>query len=155
MRANLRNQVRQTPLPKWKPWLPLLGKDDAPMDAITVTDNGIGMDDENFDSFNTSFSPHRESEGGKGLGRFTWLKAFERVDIDTVFLDPISKEPIRRKFVFDEKYDPDKAPFVPAPGQPTGTKIRLAGFREPYRSETAKSTDYIVQRRHSSCAPTN
>src|SRR5437899_2759772 len=105
MRANLRNQVRQTPLPKWKPWIPLfeavmnsfqairdakrpdgagrihieierenvlVSKDDAPISAIRITDNGIGMDDGNFDSFNTSFSPRKESEGGKGLGRFTW-----------------------------------------------------------------------------------
>ena len=23
LKSNLRNQVRQTPLPKWKPWIPL------------------------------------------------------------------------------------------------------------------------------------
>ena len=40
------------------------------------------MDDDNFDSFNTSFSDRKIGEGGKGLGRFTWLKALDRVEIE-------------------------------------------------------------------------
>jgi hypothetical protein len=179
LKSNLRHQVRQTALPKWKPWLPLfeaimnsfqairhanrvqgsgrilieikrenslLGKDEVPIHSIRITDNGIGMDDDNFDSFNTSFSPHKEHEGGKGLGRFTWLKAFERVEVDTVFLDPGTKEPVNRVFVFDEHYDPDKAPDRSAPGRSIGTTIHLIDFKEPYRRETAKTADYIVQR---------
>ena len=109
LKSNLRNQVRQTPLPKWKPWLPLfeavmnsfqairdakkppgtgnilieierertlLEMNDEPILSFKITDNGLGMDDFNFNSFNTSYSDHREDEGGKGLGRFLWLKAF-------------------------------------------------------------------------------
>jgi hypothetical protein len=179
LKSNLRNQVRQTPLPKWKPWLPLFeavmnsfqaiyhshkppgagrilieierentlaAKEDSPIDAVRITDNGIGMDDENFDSFNTSYSDHKEDEGGKGLGRFTWLKAFERVEIDTIFIAPESGEPMRRNFVFDEAYNPDTAIPTPATGRPTGTVINLSGFREPYRAQTAKTADQIVQR---------
>jgi hypothetical protein len=48
--------------------------------------------------------------------------------------------------VFDELYDADKAIGAPAPGRATGTTIYLVGFKEPYRSETAKATDQIVQR---------
>jgi hypothetical protein len=179
IKANLRNQVRQTPLPKWKPWIPLfeavinsfqairdarkpagtgrilieierektlVAQDDAPITSFKVTDNGVGMDDDNFDSFNTSFSDWKMKEGGKGLGRFTWLKAFERVEIDTVFIPPESPTPQRRTFVFDESYDADKGKTVNAEGQSTGTTIVLVGFKEPYRSETAKATDQIIQR---------
>jgi hypothetical protein len=115
--TNLRNQVRQTPLPKWKPLIPLfeavmnsfqairdakrkgdgfikieierdavlLGEEQGPIRAFTILDNGIGLNDENFDSFNTAFSDHKLARGGKGLGRFTWLKAFEKVEIDSTF----------------------------------------------------------------------
>jgi len=179
IKANLRHQVRQTPLPKWKPWIPLfeavmnsfqairetgkpagtgrilieiereealLAHDDAPIASIKIADNGVGMDDDNFDSFNTSFSDRKIGEGGKGLGRFTWLKAFDRVEIDTVFIAPESKTALKRKFVFDEAYDPDKGKPTPADGQPTGTVIVLTGFKEPYRSETARPMDQIIQR---------
>jgi Histidine kinase-, DNA gyrase B-, and HSP90-like ATPase len=160
LKSNLRNQVRQTPLPKWKPWIPLfeavmnafqairdanktpgggrilieieresslIARDDGPIQAVRITDNGIGMDDDNFDSFNTSFSVHKEQEGGKGLGRFTWLKAFDRVEIDSTFIAPETQSAVRRNFVFDESYDPDKAGPVPAAGRPTGTSIYLVG----------------------------
>lgn len=179
LKSNLRNQVRQTPLPKWKPWIPLfeavmnafqairdanksagsghilieieredslLAHDDEPIQSVRITDNGIGMDDDNFDSFNTSFSDHKEDDGGKGLGRFTWLKAFDRVEIDSTFIAPESQTAVRRNFVFDESYDPDKAGPMPAAGRPTGTSIYLIGLKEPYRSETAKTADQIVQR---------
>jgi hypothetical protein len=179
IKSNLRNQVRQTPLPKWKPWIPLfeavmnafqairdarkpagsgrilveierddslLGKDDGPIHAVRIIDNGIGMDDDNFDSFNTAFSDRKETEGGKGLGRFTWLKAFDRVEVDSTFVAPETGTTVRRNFVFDEKYDPDQAAPVPTPGRTAGTSIRLVGFKEPYRSETNKPADQIVQR---------
>jgi hypothetical protein len=179
LKSNLRHQVRQTALPKWKPWIPLfeaimnafqaireankpdgagrilieierqnalVAKDDAPIDAIRITDNGIGMDDDNFDSFNTSYSDHKESQGGKGLGRFTWLKAFEHVEIDTTFIAPESGIPRRRTFTFDDKYHPDMGKDEPAPGRPTGSVVFLSGFKEPYRSETAKGAEQIVQR---------
>lgn len=124
----------------------LLAHDDAPIASIKIADNGVGMDDDNFDSFNTSFSDRKIGEGGKGLGRFTWLKAFDRVEIDTVFIAPESKTALKRKFVFDEAYDPDKGKPTPADGQPTGTVIVLTGFKEPYRSETARPMDQIIQR---------
>jgi hypothetical protein len=179
LKSNLRNQVRQTPLPKWKPWIPLfeaimnafqairdtdkkvgigrilieiererslVAEDDQPIHAVRITDNGIGMDDDNFDSFNTSFSDHKEKEGGKGLGRFTWLKAFNRVEIESTFMAPETQSAVRRNFVFDESYDPDTASPLPAVGRSTGTSIYLVGFKEPYQSETAKSADQLVQR---------
>jgi hypothetical protein len=179
MRANLRNQVRQTPLPKWKPWIPLfeavmnsfqairdakrpvgtgrilieiereytlLSEGDAPISTFKITDNGVGMNDDNFDSFNTSYSEHKIKEGGKGLGRFTWLKAFERVHIDTVFNAADSDTPLMRKFVFDESYDADKGVPIAAAAKAIGTTIVLTGFKEPYKSETKKNADQIIQR---------
>lgn len=113
LRTNLRHQIRQTPLPKWKPIIPLfeavmnsiqsirdaklppnsgniqieierdidlLQGENQSIKAFTITDNGVGLNDLNFDSFNTAYSDYKEKIGGKGLGRFTWLKAFERVE---------------------------------------------------------------------------
>ncbi len=46
----------------------LLGGDDRPIVSFIITDNGVGLTDINFDSFNTAFSERREKDGGKGLG---------------------------------------------------------------------------------------
>jgi hypothetical protein len=178
--TNLRNQVRQTPLPKWKPLIPLfeavmnsfqavrdaghtaetgliaidierevelLSEADATIYAFRITDNGIGLNDENLDSFNTAFSDYKLTRGGKGLGRFTWLKAFDRVEIDSVFQEPDQSTPLRRTFVFDDDYDPDKVKLpIAVPGRPINTIVRLVGFREPYRGTCPRSVDLLIQK---------
>ena len=55
--------------------------------GFTITDNGSGFTDDNMDSFNTTFSQYKESRGGKGLGRFLYLKAFEQAQVSSVFED--------------------------------------------------------------------
>jgi hypothetical protein len=52
---------------------------------INIIDKGIGFDNDNYNSFNTSDSDYKESYGGKGLGRFSWLKVFESVTIESVY----------------------------------------------------------------------
>lgn len=181
LRTNIRNLVRQTQLPKWKPLLPLfeavmnsfqairdakrgegegririqieretslLPDEVAPVRSFTIADNGIGLNDLNIDSFNESYSEHKLSLGGKGLGRFTWLKAFERVEIESTFTEAdVENAHLRRSFVFDENYEPDDASPLPvARDNATGTTIKLVGFREPYRGACPKSTEQIVQR---------
>src|SRR5664280_2145871 len=147
LRTNIRNLVRQTQLPKWKPLLPIfeavmnsfqairdiqrtsatgrivieierdhdfLPDETPPICSFTIIDNGVGLNDLNMDSFNESYIEHKLSLGGKGLGRFTWLKAFERVEIESTFREPDQKDHLlHRKFVFDENYDPDVAKPLP------------------------------------------
>lgn len=177
MRANLRNQARQTHLPRWKPLLPifeavinsfqaiydapqsaahkitisidrdadLLGNSQSPINSFVIKDTGIGFNDDNFDSFNTLFSEHKLKQGGKGVGRTMWLKAFDRIEIDSTFIAPESGQPLRRSFIFDENYDPENA-AIPQSGATRGTEIRLLGFRDPYKSECQWTTEQIVQR---------
>ena len=176
LKTNLRGQVRQTLLPKWRPLLPLFeavmnalqAAQDAPgrthkvvvdiqrdqeleldqlaaINAFTVSDTGVGFNDENLDSFNTAFSEYKVKRGGKGLGRFIWLKAFDRVEIDSTFLRE-DKDLTQRKFVFDGDYNPEKVPSQSVEAGRLGTIVRLAGFREPYKSECPRGADQIAQR---------
>ena len=55
--------------------------------GFTVTDNGIGLDEKNMHSFLQSDSTYRAEKGGKGVGRFSWLKAFESSHVESVFCD--------------------------------------------------------------------
>jgi hypothetical protein len=102
-----------------------LDLDVPPVSGFRVVDNGIGLDAGNFDSFNTAFSPHKLSRGGKGLGRFTWLKAFDHAKIESTFKDEDGLH--TRSFIFDENYDVDDKRGLPKPSilsQPT-TAIEL------------------------------
>jgi len=91
----------------------LLSTKTAPIAAFRITDNGVGLNKRHFNSFNTSFSDLKAEEGGKGVGRIMWLVAFDRVEIDSVYMEA-SGIPYRRKFVFDQDYDEEKVKAVPA-----------------------------------------
>ncbi|WP_316192058.1 hypothetical protein [Bradyrhizobium sp. SZCCHNRI3018] len=124
----------------------LLEEEQGKIRAFTITDNGIGLNDANFDSFNTAFSDHKLARGGKGLGRFTWLKAFDRVAIDSTFIEP-GEEAQRRRFIFDEDYELETEGLPePSPGRPTGTAVGLIGFREPYKGTCPRTAEQIVQK---------
>ena len=55
--------------------------------SIDIADNGIGFTEENKDSFDTYRSGFKMSKGGKGFGRFMYLKYFNNVSIESVFCE--------------------------------------------------------------------
>lgn len=69
--------------------------------SFKILDNGIGLTEKNFDSFCTYDSRLKVSIGGKGVGRLTWLKVFEEVDVSSVFFDNEQKRNRSFKFLLD------------------------------------------------------
>ena len=112
--------------------------------GFRVTDNGIGLDDNNFDSFNTAFSAHKLTRGGKGLGRFTWLKAFDSARIESTFKDENGF--YTRSFMFDENYDLEDKRGLPKPSSrtQTGTTVELVELKPLYRHECPRSGDILA-----------
>ena len=53
--------------------------------AIDVIDNGKGFDENNRESFDTYKSGYKYQIGGKGFGRFMYLKYFNKVTIDSIY----------------------------------------------------------------------
>lgn len=125
---------------------PQLDLDVPPISGFRVIDNGIGLDDSNYDSFNTAFSPHKLSRGGKGLGRFTWLKAFEHAKIESTFKDEDGLQ--TRSFTFDENYDMDDKRGLPKPATQshTGTTIELVELKRLYHDQCPRSTEVFIQK---------
>lgn len=58
---------------------------------IVVTDNGIGFNKANRDSFDTLYGEQKIELGGKGFGRLICLRYFEDVHIDSSYLDGIMR----------------------------------------------------------------
>lgn len=50
---------------------------------ITVIDNGIGFNEGNYNSFNRAETTHKINKGSKGVGRFIWLKSFDKVKVNS------------------------------------------------------------------------
>lgn len=69
--------------------------------SIEVFDNGEGFNNENFHSFKTPYSNINKQYGCKGIGRFTWLAAFEKVTIKSNYKE--NNQWRYREFVFDAR----------------------------------------------------
>ncbi len=110
-----------------------------------IEDNGIGFDKKNFDSFCTADSTYKISKGGKGVGRFYWLKAFERVEIFSVYEEEKIKKERRIKFTKKGGIDETFNDIVDSK-TPQKTFVKLIGFKEEYRKQPSayKTTQKIV-----------
>lgn len=53
--------------------------------SFKIEDNGIGLNDRNFESFMTFDSIYKLKKGGKGVGRLTWLKVFKGAKIESTY----------------------------------------------------------------------
>lgn len=62
-----------------------LGDAIAAVDGFVVEDDGIGFDHCNRKSFDTLYTDWKENDGGKGFGRFTCLKYFDQLRVESVF----------------------------------------------------------------------
>lgn len=118
----------------------------SPIIGFEITDNGIGFTDENFTSFDTSDSLYKSHKGGKGVGRFLWLKAFDYAEIESVYKDREGKK--RRSFIFSlQNDDPIVDPrVVDAKTAEEYTTIRLNGFKEMYERQAPHNPNKIGQR---------
>lgn len=53
--------------------------------GFTIQDNGSGFNDTNLESFKKADSTLKIEKGGKGVGRFLWLIAFRKAEIESVY----------------------------------------------------------------------
>ena len=104
--------------------------DKLPIENIIIEDNGIGFNEDNFNSFMRCNSEYKKSRfGAKGVGRFTWLKVFDEVQVESVYTKGDSREKIN--FVFrpvDEIYDD-----YGLSDQEIKTIVKLTNMKDIYR----------------------
>jgi hypothetical protein len=118
----------------------------GPIEAFTIADTGIGFTAANFESFNTVDSLYKASFGGKGLGRFLWLRAFQRVEIDSHYREVHAEGLLHRNFNFIETDDEIVATPTASDRTTPLTTVRLVGYRQPYLDECPRSLEGIAQR---------
>lgn len=180
---DLKGRIKNFPLPKNKPLLPLFeaivnsiyaieerqkiesfqGKIDihiirVPQEVLegvdksineitgfVISDNGIGFDDNNMKSFLQSDSTYRADKGGKGIGRFSWLKAFEHASIESIFRD--NNCWVKRNFEFSlEKQEIDDSPVEIEGIEEYNTRVSLIDYLPIYRKNVTKNAEVIANR---------
>lgn len=117
-----------------------------PIDGVRVVDDGIGFDDQHLASFRQAYTEHKLKSGGKGLGRFTYLKVFDSVEMASTFRDASGKLKARRfRFSVDrEVFDHEVTDA--AAGASQSTELILKGMQRDYAAAWPRNGDAVAQR---------
>ncbi len=114
--------------------------------GFEVIDDGIGFTENNWGSFNQLDHTLKVEKGCRGVGRLTWLKAFQEVRVRSIFSD--GEQLRKRKFTFsaDREIDGGKKPTLADKTSETETVVALHGFRQKYAQSVEKTADAIALR---------
>jgi hypothetical protein len=117
----------------------------APIIGFEITDNGEGFTNDNFDSFETCDSIHKQAKGAKGIGRLLWLKAFDDVSINSTYR-AIDGKSYLRSFQFRSPEGVAKPTKPTEVLGPRTTTILLRGFKTEFEKTCPKKTTTIADR---------
>lgn len=108
-----------------------------PIRSFHISDNGVGFNEPNLESFMMSDSTYKAEYGGKGVGRFSWLIAFERAEIESCYAD--NGQYVKRSFEFSptQKSIDDTLVDISPLGDHR-TTVKLLNCATPYRDNLPK-----------------
>jgi hypothetical protein len=123
----------------------LIEMDKGTRDIISfqIADNGVGFNEANFSAFQTADTTYKANRGGKGIGRFVWLVAFEAVAVRSTFRESDLWK--TRSFRFVASGDGIAEAEVAVSAQhKRETVVLLQGFKEKFRSVAPRRADTIA-----------
>jgi len=113
------------------------------IDGFEVIDDGVGFTEKNMNSFREAYSQSKVKIGGKGIGRFTFLKVFSRVEIESVFEDAGSY--LRRSFVFTIEDEIKEENPQSSKGE-RRTTVRAKGVNEKFKKNWPSDLNKIAHK---------
>lgn len=112
--------------------------------GVTVTDNGIGFREANWLAFKTVYTSHKKSQGGKGVGRLSYLQAFREASVESRFEE--NGKAFLRRFTITRTPDGVSDPDVEeASDTEPLTTVSLRHFEHIYRKKAPKQLEAIAR----------
>lgn len=112
--------------------------------GFKITDNGIGFNEANYNSFQTLDSEYKLSQGCRGIGRLLWLKAFQYVSVDSCFHE--NNKTYHRSFVFSAKNDIENPTISQLDSSTTiQTTVILHDIKKEYLNYLPKTLSVIAR----------
>jgi hypothetical protein len=114
------------------------------LDGFDISDDGVGFDDGNLASFQEAHTLSKIKVGGKGVGRFTFLKVFSNVNIRSVFLR--HGETLLREFDFSIADELKGADVVTPVKEARGTSLSMRVMDRKFKGGWPHDPAIIAER---------
>lgn len=115
--------------------------------SIIVSDNGAGFNNKNMTTFGKAYFTNKIALGCKGIGRFSWLKMFESVDIESVFEEQGQK--YKRYFLYSLPNGINKESYrTELVNKDTELKtiVKLVGLKDKYLLDSRQKIETIAKK---------
>lgn len=113
--------------------------------SFEIIDNGVGFNEPNLESFMMSDSTYKAALGGKGVGRFSWLIAFQKAEIESVYQD--GEGYVKRAFDFSPDQSEINDLLTDCEDQDDNrTTVKLLNCVQPYSNNLPKRGITIAMR---------
>lgn len=112
--------------------------------SFQIKDNGIGFNDDNMNSFMEADSSYKEESGGKGVGRFSWLVAFQSAHVESVFYQ--RGQFFKREFTFSVNHDEIEDRAFHTDARECCTSVELKDIKTPFDRSLPKNAKTIANR---------
>lgn len=119
---------------------------DKTLKYLAISDNGVGLNSDHLEAFETCDTRQKYALGGKGVGRLVWIKVFDRIEVESCYetgLDGFESV----KFQFDPQRDDSLVNLSKGKGveAEVGTKIILLEVKADQNAAISHSilTRYI------------
>ena len=118
--------------------------DENTVKGFKVVDNGIGFNETNMRSFMEADSDYKLAIGGKGVGRFSWLKAFSSSMVESTYKEEDIF--VTRKFKFSLDTPEIEDTVSESEVKEYKTEIILSDYHKDYEKNVPKQIDTIAAR---------
>ncbi len=112
--------------------------------GFKIIDDGEGFTKKNFEAFNTLDTTNKYHLGGKGVGRLSWLKVFEKINIESNFEE--NSNFYKRKFKFSTLNGIEDDEIVKSSVKSNKTKISLLNINSSYYKYLPKKKEDIEKK---------
>lgn len=109
--------------------------------GFEIIDNGIGFNNDNYNSFQTLDSEYKIDKGCRGVGRLLWLKVFKKASVVSTFIE--NSQTNTRSFDFDINNDIDNENITENVNSPIETSIKLLSITKEYEKHLPKTAQTI------------
>ncbi|MBD7914200.1 ATP-binding protein [Clostridium sp. Sa3CUN1] len=113
-----------------------------PITGFIIEDNGIGFNENNYNSFLTSDSTYKKAKGGKGIGRFSWLKIFDDINIVSIYNENNKNQKVEFSFVLDND-NPIKDKINTETDEDRKTIVKLCNIKSEYCDKIPRELNKI------------